>query len=90
VFSEDFAAVSVLSRAPRLVAKVSIWEFKGTAETSAIAICFGLAFLTAYVGLSIIIGAFIASVAVAGSIVLVKAKGFIESLNLLFGMVFSL
>ena len=73
---------------PRLVAEVSIWEFKGTAETSAIAICFGLAFLTAYMGLSTIVGAFIAGVAVAGSRILVKAKGFIESLNLLFGTVF--
>jgi Kef-type K+ transport system membrane component KefB len=73
---------------PRLVAKTDIWEFKGTAETSAIAICFGLAFLTAYVGLSTIVGAFIAGVAVAGSGILVKAKGFIESLNLLFGTVF--
>lgn len=75
---------------PRLVAKVSIWEFKGTAETSAVAICFGLAFFTAYVGLSTIVGAFIAGVAVAGSRVPVRAKGFIESLNLLFGTVFSL
>jgi len=89
-FSEDFASVSVLSRAPRLVAKVSIWEFKGTAEASALAICFGLTFLTAYVALSTIVGAFIAGVAVAGSRVLIKAKEFIESQNLLFGTAFSL
>jgi Kef-type K+ transport system membrane component KefB len=63
-------------------------EFKGTAETRAIVICFGLAFLTAYMGLSTIVGAFIAGVAVAGSRVLVKARGFIERLNLLFGTVF--
>jgi Kef-type K+ transport system membrane component KefB len=73
---------------PRVVSEVRIWEFKGTVETIAIAVCFGLAFLTAYLGLSPIVGAFIAGVAVAGSKILVKAKGFIESLNLIFGTMF--
>jgi Kef-type K+ transport system membrane component KefB len=73
---------------PRVVSEVHIWEFKGTIETIAIAVCFGLAFLTAYLGLSPIVGAFIAGVAVAGSRILVKAKGFIESLNLIFGTMF--
>ena len=81
-----FALSSVIL--PRLVAEVDIWRFKGTVETGAIAVCFGLAFLTAYIGLSTIVGAFIAGVAVASSRILFKAKGFIESLNLIFGTLF--
>ena len=81
-----FALSSII--VPRLVAEVGIWRFKGTVETGAVAVCFGLAFLTAYMGLSTIVGAFIAGVAVASSRVLVKAKGFIESLNLIVGTLF--
>lgn len=73
---------------PRLVSEVHIWAIKGTVETIAIAVCFGLTFVTAYIGLSPIVGAFIAGVAVASSKVLIKAKDFIESLNLIFGTMF--
>lgn len=72
----------------RIVERVNVWKIKGTVETGAIAICFGLSFFTAYIGLSPIAGAFVAGVAIASSRILIKAKEFIEHLNLIFGTIF--
>lgn len=68
--------------------RAAIWKFAGTVETGAIAICFGLSFFTAYIGLSPIVGAFAAGVAIASSRILIKAKEYIEHLNLIFGTIF--
>lgn len=73
---------------PRIVDRATIWKFRGTAETAAIAVCFGLSFFTAYIGLSPIVGAFAAGVATASSRILIKAKEYIEHLNLIFGTLF--
>lgn len=75
---------------PRAVKAMRIgsWDYAGTAESIAIIVCFGFSFLTAYIGLSPIVGAFAAGVAITGSRILVKTKELVKHLNLIFGTIF--
>jgi len=74
---------------PRIMrTRLASWDYEGTVEATAIAICFGFSFLTALIGLSPIVGAFAAGVAIAGSRLLVKAKEHIKHLSLIFGTIF--
>lgn len=68
--------------------RIASFNYEGTVEAIATILCFGLAFLTAFMGLSPIAGAFVAGVAVAGSRILIKTKEYIRHLNLIFGTMF--
>ena len=83
-----FALLTLSSFFIPRVTRISLWDYEGTVEAIAIIVCFGLSFLTAFMGLSPIVGAFAAGVAIAGSRISTKAKEHIKHLNLLFGTIF--
>jgi len=73
---------------PRLIHRTELWRVEGSVEATAIAVCFGSAALAAAAGLSPIVGAFAAGMAVAGSRVILRVKEFISHLGLVFSPIF--
>ena len=73
---------------PRVVDPILRWKSEGTVEALAIALTFGLASLAAFLGLSPIVGAFAAGMALAGSKAVAKIRDFTGKLKMLFGPLF--
>ncbi len=78
----------VLVIAPRAVGVAERWRSRGTVEMFATALCFGSSVSAALVGLSPIVGAFAAGMALASSKVLARVRDYIDKLSLLFGPIF--
>ena len=72
---------------PRIVAR-KIWKSEGSVEAIATASFFGAAALAGSIGLSPIVGAFAAGMALASSNVLVKIENYISKLGLIFAPLF--
>lgn len=73
---------------PRFIDLQILWRAKGAVEAASVAICFGLAFAATIMGLSPIVGAFAAGMAIAGSKALVRIKEHSEKLKIIFGPLF--
>ena len=73
---------------PHLIEKSAILGREEAAEAAATAVCFGFAFLTSMFGLSPLVGAYAAGVAIASSRLITKIKEYIEHLDLIFGTLF--
>jgi len=78
----------VLKIAPRIVGAAERWKAKGTVETFSTATCFGSAIAAAAIGLSPIVGAFAAGMALAGSRVIARIRDYTERLSILFSPIF--
>ncbi len=79
---------STLTVAPRLVRVAEWWKARGTVEVFATATCFGSAVAAAAIGLSPIVGAFAAGMAIASSRVIARVRDYIEMLSILFSPIF--
>ncbi len=73
---------------PRFLNITSLWKSEGTAEAAATASCFGFAGLAAALGLSPIVGAFAAGMAIASSKAIGRIKEYIEKLKFIFAPLF--
>lgn len=73
---------------PRLIDMTILWRARGTVEAAATTACFGSAFLAVAIGLSPIVGAFAAGMAVAGSKAIPRIKDYTEKLELIFAPIF--
>jgi len=80
--------LSVVLIAPRLIGIADRWRVRGTAETVATALCFGSAAAAILIGLSPIIGAFSAGMAIASSKIIVRIKDYISKISLIFSPIF--
>ena len=60
----------------------------GAVEAASVTICFGLAFVSAMVGLSPIVGAFAAGMAIAGSKSILRVREYAEKFKTIFGPLF--
>jgi Kef-type K+ transport system membrane component KefB len=80
--------VIVLAVAPKFVGVAERWETRGIVEAFSTATCFGSAVAAIVVGLSPIVGAFAAGMALAGSKVIVRVRDYIEKLSMLFSPIF--
>ncbi len=69
---------------PRLIDRTVMWKAKGIVESMAVLVCFGTAVLSASIGLSPLVGAFAAGMAVAGSKAIQRVREFIDKLGLIF------
>lgn len=78
-------AVQVL---PRIVKVTTYWRSPGSIEALATAFAFGLAALAVVVGLSPVVGAFAAGMALAGSHVIQQIHEYVGKLKLIFGPLF--
>lgn len=74
--------------APRIVGVAERWRVRGTVETFSTATCFGSAVAAAAIGLSPIVGAFAAGMALASSKLIVRIRDYMERLGLLFSPIF--
>jgi len=77
-----------LTVAPRVVRVAAWWRARGTVEIVATATCFGSAVAAAAIGLSPIVGAFAAGMAIASSKVIARIRDYIERLSILFSPIF--
>lgn len=73
---------------PRVVSLASVWKAKGTVEALATGLCFATAAAAYAVGLSPIVGAFAAGMALAGSKAVLQISEFVSNLELVFGPIF--
>jgi len=73
---------------PRFFDITTLWKSEGTAEAAATASCFGFAGLAAALGLSPIVGAFAAGMAIASSKAIGRIKEYIEKLKMIFAPLF--
>ena len=73
---------------PRFLDITTLWKSEGTAEAAATASCFGFAALAAALGLSPIVGAFAAGMAIASSKAIGRIKEYIEKLKMIFAPLF--
>jgi Kef-type K+ transport system membrane component KefB len=73
---------------PRIINLTELWKSEGIVESLATAFAFGLASLSAFVGLSPVVGAFAAGMAMASSNAILQIKSYIEKLKLIFGPLF--
>jgi Kef-type K+ transport system membrane component KefB len=80
--------VIMLTVAPRVVGVTERWKMRGTVEVVSIATCFGSAVAASAIGLSPIVGAFAAGMALASSRVLARVRDHIENLSILFSPIF--
>lgn len=80
--------VIVLIVGPRAVGMAARWKAKGTVEAVSTAVCFGSAVGAASIGLSPIVGAFSAGMALASSRVLPRIKDYVEKLSMVFSPIF--
>jgi Kef-type K+ transport system membrane component KefB len=78
----------VLTIAPRLITRAERWKARGTVEVVATATCFGSAVAATAIGLSPIVGAFAAGMAIASSRMLARVRDYIEKLSILFSPIF--
>ena len=78
----------VLTIVPRLITHSERWRARGTVEVVATATCFGSAVAATAIGLSPIVGAFAAGMAIAGSRMLARVRDYIEKLSILFSPIF--
>jgi Kef-type K+ transport system membrane component KefB len=78
----------MLTIAPRIVRAAEWWRVRGTVEVIATATCFGSAVTAAAIGLSPIVGAFAAGMAIASSRVIARIRDYIERLSMLFSPIF--
>ena len=78
----------VLTIAPRLITRAERWKARGTVEVVATATCFGSAVAATAIGLSPIVGAFAAGMAIASSRMLARVRDYIEKLSMLFSPIF--
>ncbi len=74
--------------APRVVGVSARWKVRGTVEIVATATCFGSAVIAALIGLSPIVGAFAAGMALAGSRLIARVRDYTERLSILFSPLF--
>jgi Kef-type K+ transport system membrane component KefB len=73
---------------PRVINFTSKGKYEGTVEAAATASCFGASALAAAVGLSPIVGAFAAGMAVAGSNAIEKIRDYTKKISVVFSPVF--
>jgi Kef-type K+ transport system membrane component KefB len=73
---------------PRIVAKSDVWKAKGSIEAVATAAFFGMAALASYVGLSPIVGAFAAGMALATTGVVKRLEEYVGKLEFIFAPLF--
>jgi Kef-type K+ transport system membrane component KefB len=79
------SAVYVL---PIFVDRPKLFKSHGTVEAASVTVCFGLAFLSAMMGLSPIVGAFAAGMAMAGSKSILRVREHAEKFKMIFGPLF--
>ncbi|MBS7622230.1 cation:proton antiporter [Candidatus Bathyarchaeota archaeon] len=79
---------ATLAVAPRVVRAAEWWRARGTVEVAATATCFGSAVAAAAIGLSPIVGAYAAGMAIASSRVIARIRDYIERLSMLFSPIF--
>ena len=80
--------LGVVFTVPRVLKLLPSWRVHGTEEAAATAICFGSASVATVLGLSPIVGAYAAGMALAGSHALETVKSYIEKINLIFSPIF--
>jgi len=73
---------------PRIINLATLWRAKGTVEALATGLCFGTAAVAYAVGLSPIVGAFAAGMALAESKAVQQISEFVSNLKLVFGPIF--
>jgi Kef-type K+ transport system membrane component KefB len=73
---------------PRIVAKVDLWKAEGSVEAVATAAFFGIAALATFAGLSPIVGAFAAGMALASTPVLKRLEEYVGKLEFIFAPLF--
>ena len=73
---------------PKFIDLQLLWRAKEVVEAASIALCFGLAFLAAVMGLSPIVGAFAAGMALAGSKAIPRIREHADKWNHVFGPLF--
>lgn len=73
---------------PKFIDLQVLWRQRGLVEAASVAVCFGLAFLAAMMGLSPIVGAFAAGMAMAGSTAIPRVREHAEKWNHVFGPLF--
>ncbi len=73
---------------PKFLDITTLWKSEGTAEAAATASCFGFAGLAAALGLSPIVGAFAAGMAIASSKAIGRIKEYIAKLKFIFAPLF--
>jgi len=78
----------MLKLAPRIIGMASRWRARGSIEAIATSICFGSAVIASIIGLSPLVGAFAAGMALASSKVIVRVRDYIDKLGLLFSPIF--
>ncbi len=78
----------MLTIAPRIVSAAERWKARETVEVVSTATCFGSAVAAAAIGLSPIIGAFAAGMAIASSRLLSRVREYIKRLSTLFAPIF--
>lgn len=78
----------VLVVGPRVISMAAKWKAKGTVEAASTAMCFGGAIGAASVGLSPIVGAFSAGMALASSRLLPRIRDYIDKLSMVFSPIF--
>jgi len=85
-----FAALLVASVyfLPKIVAKVDLWKAKGSVEAVATAAFFGIAALATLAGLSPIVGAFAAGMALASTPILKRLEEYVGKLEFIFAPLF--
>lgn len=85
-----FAALLVASVVilPRIVAKADLWKAKGSIEAVATAAFFGIAALATFAGLSPIVGAFAAGMALASTSVIKRIEEYVGKLEFIFAPLF--
>jgi len=85
-----FAALLVASIIflPRIVAHADLWKSKGSVEAVATAAFFGIAALATFAGLSPIVGAFAAGMALASTHVLKRLEEYVGKLEFIFAPLF--
>jgi len=82
--------VGVVFTVPRFLGFLTKWQgrVEGTEEAAATVACFGSSSLAIILGLSPIVGAYAAGMAIAGSRSLTTIKGYIAKINLIFSPIF--
>ncbi len=73
---------------PKFVDRSEAWRVEGSVEALAISICFAAAALSAAVGLSPVVGAFAAGMAIGSSKAHVRVENFMHNIGLIFSPIF--
>ena len=80
--------IGVVFTVPRFLRFLPRWRVEGTEEAAATVTCFGSASLAVVLGLSPIVGAYAAGMALAGSHALTAIRKYVEKINLIFAPIF--